>query len=309
AQLPEVQLALGDVLTALGRTDQGIEQYKAVLAKNAQSYEAMLGLAGAYEDKEQYADAENYYHQAISLRPNDWVALNELGSFYFAQGRYQDAADKWQQVASLASLNPVGFANLGLAYYALGKLADAEKAYRDSLQIRFTIAAKTNLGVVLFERGDYKNAATEFKEACDKAPRRIEVWGNYADSLRAIERRDEAIAAYDQAIKLVRERLQTAPRDAEYISLLAEYLAKCDEDQEALKNIEQALTIKRSVSLKSAVIVYALSNHQSDALQLLSEALSSELYNVQTFDNAPELAELRVNPEYKRVTQPYRDHN
>lgn len=312
SQLPEVQLALGNVLTALGRTDQGIEQFKAVLAKDPQNYEAILGSAVAYENKEQLANAENYYRQAINLRPQDWVGYNQLGHFYFAQGQYQDAANEWQKAASLASLNPVGLANLGSAYYALGKLDDAEKAYRDSLQIRFTTAAVTGLGIVFFERGDYKNAAIEFEKACEKTPEQLEVWGNYADALRAMGHKDDAVAAYDKAIKLVRKHLETDPNEANSITFLAECLAKRGDQQEALQQIERCLRLQgqaRSLCLKSAVIVYALTNHRQEALQLLSEALSSELFNLQIFDNAPELAELRLDPEYKRVTQPYRNSN
>jgi serine/threonine protein kinase/Tfp pilus assembly protein PilF len=301
--LPEVQVTLGNVLVSLLRYEQAGEQFRSVLAKDENHFEAKLGLARVLEATEKYDEAERLYLQAVSLRPDYWGGYNELGAFYFAQGRYLDAVRQWEQVTRLHTLGTAGLTNLGNAYYQLGQVEQAQQAYRQSLNIRHTIAASVGLGVTFYDEGKYAEAADEFREAMEKAPRRPELWGNYADACLAAGRKAEAMKAYDKASELMRDKLKTVPEDAGARAALAEWLAKRGETGEALGQIEQALKQGRLPYLSSAVIVYHLAGRRREALEALNESLNSGYSSARHFDRNPELSGLRADAEYSRIVQ------
>jgi tetratricopeptide (TPR) repeat protein len=305
---PQVQSMLGSLFIALGEYDKAADRFKTVLARESGDFDATLGLARAHEGKGQPAEAERFYRQAAALRPDYWGGHNELGGFYYAGGRYEDAAREWERVTILAPLNPAGFTNLGAAYRAMGQAERAEEAYRRSIAVRATVAGRVGLGTIFFERGDYAKAEAEFEAAAKQAPTRPEAWGNLGDARRALNRADAA-AAYDKAIELARRRLETDPNDATYASMLAEWLAKRGEKQEAVAQIERALKEPCPGCLGSAVVVYHLAGRRRDALRTLQEALESGYFFAREFDANLELAGLRSDPEYKRIAQPHRGNN
>jgi tetratricopeptide (TPR) repeat protein len=305
--LPEVQATLGNVLISLGRYEQAGEQFRAVLAKDENHFEAKLGLARVLEATTKFDEAESLYRQAVALRPDYWGGYNELGAFYFGQGRYREAIFQWKQVTRLDALGTAGFTNLGGAHYQLGEVEQAAQAYRQSLNVRFTVAAAAGLGVTLYDAGRYAEAADEFKQARDKAPGRAELWGNYADACLAAGRKSEAGEAYAQAISLMREKLKTAPEDAGGRAALAEWLAKRGEKEEAIGQIEQALKQERVAALSSAVAVYHLAGRRREALEALNESLNSGYTPARHFDRNPELGGLRADAEYQRILQPHRN--
>jgi tetratricopeptide (TPR) repeat protein len=62
-----------------------------------------------FETMQQYALAERYYHQALTIRESAWGAahlkvtpgLDALAAFYTAQGRYPEAAALWQRAMAI----------------------------------------------------------------------------------------------------------------------------------------------------------------------------------------------------------------
>ncbi len=59
--------------------------------------EAFVNLADAYENLGEFEEAEKYYRQAISIKPDLFNPFLGLGELYLKTGRYMDSYDAFQR--------------------------------------------------------------------------------------------------------------------------------------------------------------------------------------------------------------------
>src|SRR6266508_1580112 len=95
--LPEVDLAWGEILLATGRAKEAESVFRRALARNADDFQALLGLGEASERAGDDAAAEASYRRAIELQPSSFAAYNQLGTFFAARGRWKDSAQMFRR--------------------------------------------------------------------------------------------------------------------------------------------------------------------------------------------------------------------
>jgi serine/threonine protein kinase/Tfp pilus assembly protein PilF len=310
---PEVQITRGLVLTYSGKYDEAINSFTHAISQRPYDIDAILGLAGAYEDYGKTEEAEKTYLQAIDRWPHYWGGHNELGSFYLRLGRFDEAEKKFWNVINI-NKGPYGYVNIANTYFAMGRYEDARKFYLQSIEAGKTMDAYIGLGTVQFYLEQYREAVESFKAGIafnDKSPL---LWGNLGDAYRQILGEDqEAIKAYDQAIMLRKEQSKSEPVG---LARLAELFAKkstirandpekSNEDKRTAMELIQG-ALKRDpddvMVISAAIIVFHLAGDRDRTLQNVERALENG-FSLAELQGNPELNDLRLDNRYQEIVK------
>jgi Flp pilus assembly protein TadD/TolB-like protein/predicted Ser/Thr protein kinase len=305
ADLPEVHLLLGKIDAGGGRPQEAVEEFRKTLQLDPLSIEAHTNLGEAYEALGQLSDSEGAYRALVGLWPNYLVPYSHLASFYVRQGRYKDAEPVFRKVIELAPENPSGYQNLGAVYHLMGRADDAAAMMKKSLSIKPSAIGYTNLGTLYFFEGRYSDAVPLMEKAVEMDRSNYVYWGNLGDAYRLVpEYRDRAPDAYRQAIKLASQQPNSSASDADLRSSVAGYYAKLPDNAKALAEIAQArrqAPMNPTVLFKAA-LVYEITGRREQAINALELALQSG-YSMDEASREPDLAELRKDPRYQRLTR------
>ena len=304
--LPEVHLALGSVYSATGKNAEAVGELKKALALAPNSDEAYRRLGDAYRANGVKPEALSAYRSAVSANPYYWSNHNTLGGAYFEFGDNEKALQEFQKVSELAPENPVGYQNTGAVYFRLGKWDDSITAYHKSLDIQPDPIAYSNIGTAYFFLKRYDDSIKMFEKAVQLSPQDEELIGNLADAYRAAGRKDQAVSTYDKAIQLVFRQLQVNPKSASTTGDLALYYAKKGDAGPALEYIRQARSLDREdlQLLYSQAQIYALTNHQQDAITTLRQAFQKGYSPAEAMSD-PELGSLKSLPEFTKLVAEY----
>ena len=303
SQAVEALLRCGLVLTGTGHAEQAINNYQQVLAQRPDDPEALLGLAQTYETLHDVAQAEQTYRRAIAARPDYWAGYNELGGFWFEQNRYDQAVECWRKVVELLPLNPYGYANLGSAHLYQAHFAEAENYLQQSIRLKPVSEAYQSLALAQLYQGHCADAAETLAAAVRADQENAELWGLLGDAQHCDgARRAEADAAWDTAIRLMREQMRGDAENPLWPALLAEWLAKRGQSAQALASLEKALPVAQDEPLIAAVAVrvFYLTGQKDRALALLPVAARNR-NTVFDLEYDPALKGLRADPAYQAM--------
>ncbi|MGB7730981.1 MAG: protein kinase [Candidatus Acidiferrum sp.] len=305
AALASAYICLGRVFVGTGKYKNALEQYKRAVALEPASDTAQGGLAFTYEQLDRLDDAEKTYKQAIAMRPNYWATYNWLGLFYQRHARYEDARAMYSQVVSLAPDSFTGYSNLGGVCVLQGRYAEAIPFLQQSLRIRSTAEASSNLGTAYFQMRRYPESAVQFEDAVKLDENDYQMWGNLGDAyFWSPGRRSESVKAYGKAIALGEEKLRVNPRDSEVLGYLAMYYAMRQERKPALENLEAGLRLnpKSPDLLFTAGIVYQQLGDTPRALDAVEKAVAGGITPA-TLSDTPNFDSLRSNPRFLKLIQ------
>ena len=131
----------------------------------------------------------------------------------------------------------------------------------------------------------------------------IFLWGNLGDAYRwTPDNEQRALEAFQQAIRLLRERLNAAPRDLTLRTRLVLYLAKRGDCNEALN---ETTAIADSVGSDATAwsrlaVAREICGDREAALAALESALQAG-YSTAAIQADPELLNLRQDVRYHRL--------
>ena len=289
-----------------GKYEEAVAQFRRALELDRTSDEAYRGLAYAYARLGNVTEAEQTYRRAISYRPKYWAGYSWLGSFFFRAGRYQEAAEMFREVTSLAPENYRGYYNLGAMQFLAGHWPEGEQSLKQSLSLRETGAARSNLGTIFFYEQRYGEAVQSFEAAARISPKEEYIWGNLADAYRwSPGKIRDAAEAYQKAIDLAEADLRVNPRRADVLATLALYRAKTQAPHEAEQALAQALrwAPEDPAVFYSAAVVHNLAGQPKLALTWLKKA-ADRGYPLRQIQSDPEFHNLQHEPEFLRLVQP-----
>jgi len=300
---PEVNATVGELYLRTGKAVDSISAYRRALAAQPNNFDAMLGLARAYDANRDTPRSEDAYKRAIELQPAYFGGYSKLAGFYFTHGRFGRAAEMFRKVTQLTPDNAHAFANLGASYALLGRFDHALEAFRKSVALEPTRLAYSNIGTLEYYLGRYVDSAAAFERAIALSPSHYVTWANLGDALRLIPGREiQAAEAYRKAIVLARAALATNPDDAQVHSYLALSLAKTGRAAEARDHVRKALALgpDRPELLFNAAIVANRAGESAEALDHLARAVRAG-FHATIIRNEPELANLRKRDDFDDV--------
>lgn len=168
--------AYAAILIQQNQTDQAIEQYQKILAKQPSS--AIYTMLGMLQDaKQNYDESEKDYRQALQITPNAPIAANNLAWNIAAYNRGNlDEALNLAQAAVSKNAGTAGFYDtLGLIYFKKGLYPQAVEQAKKAVALDTADTSKNGsqinpgyrvrLGQFLASAGDKSNAKKEIETA------------------------------------------------------------------------------------------------------------------------------------------------
>jgi serine/threonine-protein kinase len=299
----EVNVTVGELALRTGRPADAVAAYRRALSAQPNNFDAMLGLARAFDVADDPTRSEETYRRAIALQPSYFGGYSKLGGFYFARGRAAAAAEMFRKVTSLTPANARAFANLGACEFALGRFDAALAAFQKSVALEPTDLAWSNIGTTQYYMGRYADSAAAFEKALRLVPSHYETWANLGDALRLVPGTgSRASEAYAKSIELTRGELATNPDDASVRSYLALCLAKTGKPAEAREHARRAVESEpgRPELLFNAAVVANRASRSDEAIDYLGRAVRAG-FNAAIIRNEPELANLRNRDDFDDV--------
>jgi len=200
---------LGDTFSALLDFEPAIEAYRQAIELDRTYAWPYHGLAVIHSEQGEYESALNLYEQAIERHTRDVdqaASWDGLGDIHVELGRYDKAIEAYRQAITLNPNEALTWYSLGNVYSVLERYDEAIEPYRRAIELDPAYAwSYHNLGLVYEQRGDLAPAMILFQQAIERQQRdsaRARSWNSLGDVYSALERNQEAIEAYQQAIEL-----------------------------------------------------------------------------------------------------------
>ncbi len=301
-----VHTALGDLYRRTGRTAQAEEAFDNALEINAQDAQAMIGMASVYQRQQKYPEAEALLHMAIGAQPGNWRTINSLGRFLFTTGRYVEAADAYRQVVLLNPDNFQARGNLGSALTMAGDFEAGKLVFEESLELRSSRTAYSNLGVIYYYLGEFENSVATHRKAVKLAPGDALMWLNLADALYFADHEMESQEVFRRADELSGSRLTIDPSDIEAIYVNAWARHMLGDSDAAQAGVARGLTIAPTNPFGfyyDALIKTQLGDY-SVAVDSLKAAIENG-YPVTMLAAEPYLDELRSDDDFQSLVADY----
>jgi serine/threonine protein kinase/tetratricopeptide (TPR) repeat protein len=294
---------LGLLLDGTGKYEEAQKEYEDAVALNSSDDRAVAGLARVYEHLNRADDAEKTFKRAVLLHPNSPEGYGLLGWFYYDRAQYDQAANAFQRVIELAPEGLSGYSNLGSVYIAQGRYQEALPVLERAQSILPSAIVLSNLGTAYFCLRRYQDAARVFSQAVQLRPQDYDLWGNLGDAYYwAPGQRSQAAGAYRRAIELGEKSLKVNPRDSEVLAYVAQYRAMLGDENEANRNIWQALHLAPHSPYVwlSAAIIYSQFGRQPQTLEALRQCVANGITPIQLRDT-PNFDTLRGDPQFRQL--------
>ena len=162
-------------------------------------------------------EAVGHLRAALAIKPNDLLAMLNLGTYEHGHGNLPSAIERYRYVASHAAdidLRANAYANLGSAYRQMGDYEDAKLSYQAALQLMpGRPLSIVGLGLVAEHEGNFAEAARQFSNAMAIQPTDV----GYVLLAQALEKEghvNEARVARERAAQISSD-LSAAEREAD----------------------------------------------------------------------------------------------
>ena len=238
-----VSLALGEAYTQAGRSDLALPYYEGMKDTLAKSATFWFNLGVLRNQAGDPKGAEEAYRKALAISPNDLDTMNNLGLLVFRNGDFAEAMTLFDKLVGLNPSSKSARLSLAAAAARSGNWGKAIENWREHIKANGDdIPVRLDLANALWESGDYATARYHYLQVLSRDPNNYEAmngmglfhlrdskfaqaeaafrgsisaekgfipaYNNLAITLDKMNRRKEAIAILEQALKI-------APDDAE----------------------------------------------------------------------------------------------
>jgi tetratricopeptide (TPR) repeat protein len=295
--------ARGFVMQQNGDQQSAMREMKTALALDPGNTQTLIWQAQFYTDLNQWQVAEASFRRALQLRPNYWLAHNEVGVLLQCQGRYPEALKEFRAASLVNPRNALALLNMGCMYLLLGKPEEASDRLQQSMKLKRDPTASATMAQVLRSQGKPGLALPFAKEATKLDPQDSTAWLELGDCYSTLhDHRTEARRAYAAGAQTQEESLQMNPLQGPGWILLALLEAKAGSATEA------RLHIRKGDALPSADIdtqlykarTFEQLGMRKDALNTLEACLTRGATRFQ-IDLMPEMGSLKKDPLYQKM--------
>jgi tetratricopeptide (TPR) repeat protein len=204
------------------------------LALTKDNYFAEGALAGFLRSHGRTEEAMAHYRAALAIRPDDVLAILNLGAYEHSRGNLAAAVEQYQIVALRAGsprLRAKAYANLGFAYRQMGESAKAKQAFETSLQLMpDQPSVMVTLGLIAQRAGDLPEAVEQYSRAMALRPtdvgflllaRALQQEGHNTEADEMLQRAANLSSNLSQAQKRAESLLNEIPGQSSYAALAA----------------------------------------------------------------------------------------
>ena len=127
---PGILAGLGKALYLLGRADEALPIYRALLRHAPRDPAMLVDLGRALRAAGEFQDALSTYEQALTILPREPAILNNIGNCLLAMGRADAAIARFEQAIASNPDYTEARHNLGLALLTAGRMKEGWREYR-----------------------------------------------------------------------------------------------------------------------------------------------------------------------------------
>ncbi|MCH8957631.1 tetratricopeptide repeat protein [candidate division KSB1 bacterium] len=202
--------------------DKAIAQYQKAIEIDENFATAYNSLGYAYIQKEDYYEAERAFLNYIDLIPGEANPHDSIADMYTRMGRHDDAIEHYMKAVKLNPKFSLSQRNIGTNLVFMGNYEDGREAFRKAMAMEMTETAKvTDMNQI---------ARSHLYE------------GNF----------EQAIAAYDESIKMAQEaglsgRIANIHSQKCYVHLESGHLAKAEQSLAECKKTVMASDLRQSL--------------------------------------------------------------
>lgn len=157
----------------------------------------------AFHQRGDLQQAAQLYRAVLAANPSSFEALSLLGVLEGQSGRAGPAADLLARAVRARPSDAGVHVNYGNVLRQLKRPADALASYDRALRIEpGNVGARYNRGLSLADLGRHAEALADYDRVTVLAPGNADAWHGRGNALRVLHRPEEALAAYERAIAL-----------------------------------------------------------------------------------------------------------
>jgi len=207
-----------------GHREQAEQEWRRAMVDKPDNPIALSNLGVAMVEKKRYEEATKYLQQVIEERPRFAAPHIHLGRVYLAEGQTGAAESEFRRAVEIRPLGVEARNALGGFYFEQGKLSDAESQYRASLESLPNTEAWNRLGDIYESEGQHAKAEESWRNVVDADPYDTHAHLSLGGVYLASGRRVEASKEYQAVLELdpkneVARRAILALNPKEYPSL------------------------------------------------------------------------------------------
>jgi Flp pilus assembly protein TadD len=172
-RIPESYINLGSLYIREGRTQDGIEEFEAVLAKEPRHVPALMALGMLHEHRKEWSQAEDRYQQVLQVDPTFALAANNLAWLLVERGDGVDRALSYAQRARQARPHDPHIADtLGWVYFHKKMYGQAVGLLKEAVeQLPEQSLAHYHYGMAQFRSNNLTEAKKSFTKFLVLSPR------------------------------------------------------------------------------------------------------------------------------------------
>jgi eukaryotic-like serine/threonine-protein kinase len=295
--------ARGFVMHQTGDQQSARREMKIALALDPGNTQTLIWQAQFYMNLNQWQVAETSFRRALQLRPNHWLAHNELGVLLQKQGRYTEALSEFRAASLVNPRNALALLNMGCMYLLLGRAGEASDRLRQSMKLNPDATASATMAQVLRSQGKPALALQFAKDATKLDPHDSTTWLELGDCYSTLrDHSAQARRAYAEGAQAQQENLQINPLDGPGWILLALLEAKAGSATEAQRHIRKGDSLPTAdidTQLYKARTFEQL-GMRKNALDTLEACLKRGATPIQ-IDLMPEMGSLKKDSMYQKM--------
>lgn len=300
--LVEAHLGLAGALEASGDRSRAFQELSKALSLDPANVRTLLYQAKFYVDVGQHAPAEEIYRKVLKLRPNYWLAHNELGVLLNHQAKYRDALTEFQAASLTAPRNALTFSNTASVYLQMGNVDRAIQNAKFSNALQQNDTACWCLAEAFRIRKEGTDAIAYARKAVMLNSSSCANWIELADTLVTSGFGSESREAFRKGAIVEEDEVRNEPQNALGWMLLAlcrSKLGEMDTARICMNKAEATHADDVESQLVKARTLEVLGKRQS-AIATIARCLKRGVtpFQVQTM---PDLEALRSDPSYTQV--------
>jgi tetratricopeptide (TPR) repeat protein len=265
-------------LQKAGHVGEAIGVYQAILAIDANQFDALHMLGVALARSGQTENGAQLLARANSVQPDDPAVLMNLGNALRNLGRFEGALEHYAHVTRVQPDYAPALRARGMILVMLGRAEEALALLRQAVQLRPEDAdANCDLGVALDAAGRKPAALQCFERAVALDPAHGHAHHNRAILLAGSGRSAEALASYDRALALQPNNAAAHNNRGSLLHSLARY-------GEAVAAFDRALALQPSLPMTwhNRGLALSMLGQRAEALRSFERALEIEPGNAAT---------------------------
>lgn len=282
---------LGIISKDDGQANQALKYFEIALAGFPKSSDIHIRMAKILDEKNKKEEANAHYSSALSLEPNNPIALSKVGIMELENKNYVKASEYLTKAKNIQPDNSETLKALGETWLEQGK-------YSNSIDILEQ--------VLLFDQTDAKvhlllGKAYEKINNPEKSSEHIELAGKYGKKDSSIieaigydiARNYSKLGKYEEAIAAYKKEIKTNPEPALGYYEMGETFEKLDDIKNAIKAYKKSYEVDKKMvkGIYRCVQLYKEQNDIENAEKMLKILKSKQEYKdeaIEMIDNLKE---------------------